>query len=62
MVAKHGRILKGKGEIVMAIICCDLTNCVYNEDGYCEEDMIDIENGECVTYINKGGEQDETDN
>ena len=45
----------------MAIICCDLTDCMHNEDGYCEEDMIDIENGECVTYINNK-EEDGDDN
>lgn len=42
----------------MAIICCDLNDCIYNEDGFCSEDMIDLETGECITYTNEEEDQE----
>ena len=32
------------------IAVCDKNDCIYNEDGYCEADMIEIEVLECMTY------------
>ena len=37
----------------MPIVCCDKEDCFWNEDGFCENDMIDIEILECTDFEKK---------
>lgn len=34
----------------MTVIDCDCSECIYNEGGYCNADMIEIVDGECNTF------------
>lgn len=37
----------------MPIVCCDKEDCLWNDDGFCENDMINIEILECTDFEEK---------